>query len=441
VLAALALLGPAPAAADNFLANNAGDQPDAVCRPEAGVCNLRTGILRARETPGPDTIFLGGGTYKNLGDDFVIAPGEAITIQGAGRFRNQVREVSGGDGHVFVVEAGARLTLDGLDVTGARAGAIVVRGDGAELHAARVGFSDDHGGDGGALAVLGGARADVTASLFESDSAAGRGGGVFVDGPNASVRLADSTLTGDGAATGTAVHVEHGTLELAGSTVMGTGGMALAPALFVGPLGAARAERSVLEDCAGARPVSAGHNLQGPAATCGLTGATDRTGDPLLRPLGWFGGPTQSREPRRGSPVLDAGGGPPGCPRRSPDQRRIPRPQGRACDIGAFEVEHPTISRLRVVPSRFRRTALVRFRLDVPARVRFDMIRLVPGRRPEVHLAAWTRTYRFGEPVSEAFPRRIGGRALAPGAYRLRLRPDSRGWPGPPVSTNLVVSP
>ena len=60
--------------------------------------------------------------------------------------------------------------------------------------------------------------------------------------------------------------------------------------------------------------------------------------DPLLQPLGKYGGPTLTHALNPGSPAIDAGS----CTdmRGDPvkeDQRGVSRPQGATCDIGAFE--------------------------------------------------------------------------------------------------------
>ena len=61
--------------------------------------------------------------------------------------------------------------------------------------------------------------------------------------------------------------------------------------------------------------------------------------DPRLRPLQDNGGPTETHALRPDSPAIDAGNDS-GAPPR--DQRSVPRPQGTASDIGAFEVrQHP----------------------------------------------------------------------------------------------------
>jgi hypothetical protein len=94
-------------------------------------------------------------------------------------------------------------------------------------------------------------------------------------------------------------------------------------------------------DCAGVL-LSQGYNLIQDTSGCTLTGTSDIVGlPPLLGPLGDNGGPTPTHALLPGSPALDAGD-PAGCRDSqgtllTSDQRGEPRPQGNACDIGAFE--------------------------------------------------------------------------------------------------------
>ncbi|MBK8639911.1 MAG: fibronectin type III domain-containing protein [Chromatiaceae bacterium] len=65
---------------------------------------------------------------------------------------------------------------------------------------------------------------------------------------------------------------------------------------------------------------------------------------PLLGALGNYGGPTQTIPLLPGSPAIDAGAGTTGgCP--ATDQRGVTRPQGAACDIGAFESQGFTLAK------------------------------------------------------------------------------------------------
>jgi hypothetical protein len=79
-----------------------------------------------------------------------------------------------------------------------------------------------------------------------------------------------------------------------------------------------------------------GFNLDS-GTSCRLSQATDLTSrNPLLARLADNGGPTQTQALEAGSPAIDHGGTSiNGCP--PTDQRGISRPQGPACDIGAYE--------------------------------------------------------------------------------------------------------
>jgi hypothetical protein len=83
---------------------------------------------------------------------------------------------------------------------------------------------------------------------------------------------------------------------------------------------------------------SLGGNLQVGADTCGLLHPTDQVNvtaaELALGPLANNGGPTATHALLPGSVAIDAGVA--DCP--PVDQRGVPRPQGHACDTGAYEV-------------------------------------------------------------------------------------------------------
>jgi hypothetical protein len=66
-------------------------------------------------------------------------------------------------------------------------------------------------------------------------------------------------------------------------------------------------------------------------------------GDPKLAPLGDYGGPTQTMALLPGSPALDAGDPSFSAPGAT-DQRGFARISGAAVDIGAYEVQQPSLS-------------------------------------------------------------------------------------------------
>jgi hypothetical protein len=112
------------------------------------------------------------------------------------------------------------------------------------------------------------------------------------------------------------------------------------------PAGSA-ANPGAQNNCDGPNPtryVSAGHNLGG-THDCGLTRSSDQENvNPRLGQLQDNGGPTDTLALKPRSRAIDhaspmpLGSGVTACPKA--DQRGVKRPQGRRCDIGAFERKH-----------------------------------------------------------------------------------------------------
>jgi hypothetical protein len=89
------------------------------------------------------------------------------------------------------------------------------------------------------------------------------------------------------------------------------------------------------DDCVGAVS-SLGHNLDDDG-TCGFTSPGDQSGVPArVGPPKDNGGLTKTCALKDQSPAIDAGDAA-ACP--ASDQRGVSRPQGSACDIGAYEAE------------------------------------------------------------------------------------------------------
>ena len=154
---------------------------------------------------------------------------------------------------------------------------------------------------------------------------------------------------------------------------------------------------------AGNAPDSAGNILGGfPTSTPNLT-----SGDPLLQPLAYYGGPTPTMPPLTNSPAINAGSvaaaGPLGT-----DQRGLPRILENLVDLGAVEV------RVKHASPRFGR------RIDsiAPAYQRPLTVHLPQRFRPQLH-----RFCRH-QPRLARFP-------MAPPRYRLRSLPRLRHFPIP----------
>lgn len=146
-----------------------------------------------------------------------------------------------------------------------------------------------------------------------------RGGGVYNSG--GVVRVESSTLAENNAMNGGGgIYNADGTVTLRNSLVANnwSGG-----------------------NCDGAAFTSLGHNLDSDDS-CNLVGPGDLPGvDPVLGSLADNGGPTRTQALLPGSPAIDAGVTT-ACP--PIDQRGVARPQGAACDMGAFEAAPPLLS-------------------------------------------------------------------------------------------------
>lgn len=157
-------------------------------------------------------------------------------------------------------------------------------------------------------------------STISGNNGSTTGGGIE-NNSNSSVWARYSTISNNTASTGGDINNGSGLVSLTGSIV-------------ANPSGA---------NCSGPITEGQGYNLDS-GASCGLSQPTDLTNvDPLLGPLANHGGPTATIAPVTGSPVLNRGGTrATGCP--ATDQRGVSRPQGPACDIGAYESGSGTAS-------------------------------------------------------------------------------------------------
>lgn len=184
------------------------------------------------------------------------------------------------------------------------------------------------------------------------------GAGVEVNGPETSVLIFGTTISGNSAdCRGGGVFLASGSIGLIASTVVGNqvtayGGEFDTPegaGLSSDPYGHGefRVEGTIVAanrgapDCGGTPPTSRGYNFDG-GTSCGFTAPGDVSGtDPGIGPLGENGGPTMTHALLPGSPALDRiPPGAVGCGGElATDQRGMPRPglTRDRCDIGAYE--------------------------------------------------------------------------------------------------------
>jgi Putative pectate lyase-like adhesive domain len=158
----------------------------------------------------------------------------------------------------------------------------------------------------------------INSTVVENQAGAIGGGGAFSD---SGVTLVYSTVVAN-AATG-------GAANLVGFPVTAFGSVVALPA-------------DGRPNCQ-TQTNSNGYNFSDDSS-CGFNTATDHgsAGDPQLGPLTTNGGPTMTRAPEPGSPLVDVipteACQADGAAGLTTDQRGTPRPQGPACDIGSVDL-------------------------------------------------------------------------------------------------------
>jgi hypothetical protein len=209
--------------------------------------------------------------------------------------------------------------------------------------------SGNTGGAGGGIFNV---RGNLTLQNCTLSSNRGRGGGgIFnqegtVDLVNSTISDNIGVLSGGGLSNNagqmslTHTTVTHNQVEVAnGGGLTNDGGtVQLTRSIVAGNTAFA----SLTADCStfGGELQSLGSNLVGAGTGCPASGSGDQSIDPavvftsVLGPLQDNGGPAATRALLPGSLAIDATSA---CPPPAQDQRGITRPQGAACDIGAYE--------------------------------------------------------------------------------------------------------
>ena len=287
----------------------------------------------------PQTITLTQGQLElgnTSGVQTITGPAAGVTISGGGLSR------------VFQVDSGVNATLRGLTISG---GSTTGNGGGVDdsgsVTLIDCTLSGNSAANGGGLETEPGGTAALISSTISDNTTSGSGGGV---GNQGATTLTNCTVAANSAANGAGLYNAGGSTALydctiSGNTASGSGG-GLDNASGTVTLGnTIVAGNTAAIDGPDAFGIfaSLGHNLIG--ATDGssgwvgsdLTGSTAQPLDPLLAPLGWYGGPTETMAFFEGSPAIDAGSNalvPGGV---ATDQRGFARVFNGAVDIGAFE--------------------------------------------------------------------------------------------------------
>lgn len=364
---------------------------------QAGACALTSSVVPCSEQGLRNAITAGGGPYAFDCD----GPTEVITrdeimidndvvLDGGGNI-----VVHGNDAHrVFSILAGASVEILGFRVTGGVAtrriddqscGGLANAGTLMLANSVVSGNTAATGGGGGICnsglltlinSAVEGNSAKACGGVFnngwvairnsrvsENNATSGGGGGICSSGP---LMLAGSTVSGNSASYSGGIE-SSGTLTLTNSTVSGNVSEEGSGGIF--NVGTATLEsgtvagntvaglRSDIRNagvltiantlidgvCIGstAAVTSDGNNIESSGDTCGLYHETDQVNVQRerlqLQPLADNGGPTMTHALQSGSVAIDRIGEM-ACEMEE-DQRGVARPQGAACDVGAFELQ------------------------------------------------------------------------------------------------------
>jgi CSLREA domain-containing protein len=357
---AASLLALAPAAgATTFVVNTTADpaSPDLSCTPNPGGCTLRDAL---NEATSADSVRLPAGTYNvnaQLGE--LILSGDKLNGAGA-----RTTVIDGGLAtRVFYTEndnssqtpvapqiagvtvrRGNGVTQDSTHSTGT-GGGIFVSGTLGLVNSQVVGNSAD---EGGGIGMESGANLVMIGSTVASNRANnGRGGGIYSANEANIFQVVNSTVSGNVASdTGGGIYGGGGSSLLLSNATVASNQAATGGAVDVdGPTFA----NSILAgnspaSCAATGTISSNHTLV-QDNSCALTGTGDIQGvNPGLGALANNGGPTDTRAIGPTSLAINRGAQ---C--QTTDQRGVARPQGGACDIGAFEYVAPRLTVIKRV--------------------------------------------------------------------------------------------
>jgi putative Ig domain-containing protein len=356
------LLGSSWASAATFSVNSYLDSVDVtpgdgICADSDGLCTMRAAINEANDLPGPDLILAPPGTYAmSIGgaDEDLGLTGDLdifsdVTLIGLGttRIESQVgRVIHVISGNVSITGLTLALGDANNDVGSGKAGGAVHNSSGSTLtlNNCTVIQNTGQGGGGG---IFNNGTLTLNASTMNLNSAAGTSAGGAV--LNAGVMtITNSTLSGNSATSGGGgVFAAAGSMLVmnnvtvasnASSGGVGGGGInidAAAGAVLYNTILGNNTASGPEDDCLGTI-TSLGGNLVEVTAGCSGLGPNDITlVDPALGPLQDNGGRTFTQALLPSSPAIDTGGF---SPCELVDQRGLSRPQGPACDIGAFEL-------------------------------------------------------------------------------------------------------
>jgi CSLREA domain-containing protein len=338
--AALLIAAPSAASAATITPTTTADQ----FNTDPTSCSLREAVWAANNDnaamapgcppgSGADTIPLADGTYA------LTIPGvEDVDASGDLDLLSSITITHAGTGSAVIDGGGLDRVIDNqpaVDATSTIEGVTITNGTTT--------------GDGGGIRANSSATLVLSNSTVNGNFAGSLGGGVRNSGPAA---LTNVTISGNRANASGGGLADLGSATSNNATVTGNtadadanGFSADGGGIRVSSLGTLQLHDTIVAgntdasppaeapDCSGG-VASLGNNLIGATAGCGFAPAGGDLLDvnALLGPLADNGGGTFTHALLAGSPAIDRGSG---C--AATDQRGVPRPQGAACDIGAYE--------------------------------------------------------------------------------------------------------
>jgi hypothetical protein len=355
LIAAFAALALAtPAEADTFTVTNGSSDVAGSCDKQT-CTTLRAAITAAKTTlREADFIYVPAGTI-NLGSDLLVDTD--VTILGVSARTNIL---DGGDKHRGLrVPAGATVALQHYTIRRGAAGEAGSNDGGGVLNAGALTLDNVHittslAARGGGVANLSGGGTTIQHSLIDGNTATGTGGGVANIGsvetqPLTVISMTDSTVfanTGKDGAGGIAAVNNGGLIGLARTTIAdnigssGAGGIlttVTARTIVYGSIATRNRIGAATSNCGLTKPTNNGANVED-NDTCGF----GPTADPVLATkLSSAGGETDVLAIAAGSAAIDRLAVGDNCEAGTLDQRGLRRPQGSACDSGAYEFDVP----------------------------------------------------------------------------------------------------
>src|SRR3954447_17861707 len=293
---------------------------------DSGAGSLRAAVDQANTDGGGDAIIFSNlfdapQTIGLTGGPLTLTGTTSTTITGPGA---NLLTISGNKaGAVFAIESGSA-AISGLTVTGGAAdrGAGVLNQSGT-LSLTSVTVTGNVASDqGGGVATLFSGTTTLTGCTISGNSATNNAGGGLASMYSGSATLINCTVSGNSAPAGGGLYNSGGTFSLINCTLSGN------TAQSGGSLANLNSSSTTLTNTIVAG--NTGGDVQGtlqPGSANNLVGC-----NPLLAPLGDYGGPTQTMALLPGSPAI-GGGTATGAP--ATDQRGQSRSGG--VDIGAFQ--------------------------------------------------------------------------------------------------------